>query len=214
MTPSAFRLAQKSVTKKEIRSIAYNSESDFIMWVEGATIAIVTSTCIHGCVTERVSISGCSDGEYGYVISEDNFVRKFELSNGITLGEWPVPANSPYHHQMTVINGKIYYCNVTNNEIIIFSACKESATKASIMSLGMLERPAYIVDNTKHQKETVIISGASGVGKFPIIHGISEPEWFTPIEHARGTCLDFRGMIYMGTSPPSAICMLAQGTGR
>jgi len=163
--------------------------------------------------TWRVPISVCMDDEFGYSISKDNLIRKFELSTGKTIRRWPVPSNAPFHHQMAVINGKIYYCNVNSNEIIIFSTCKESSMKESIMTLGMLEKPCYIADNTEHQKETVIVSGPSGVGKFPIKIGFSQREWLARIEHARGICLDGRGLVYVAKCQPSMIYMLSQHRG-
>jgi len=162
---------------------------------------------------KQAPISVCMDLEYGYVISQDNCIRKFDLSDGKTIGEWPVPMNQPFHHQMAVINGKIYYCNVNNNEIIILPTSEEYGHKES-MVLGDVERPAYIADNMKHQKGTVIVSGASGVGKFPIMHGFSNPKWFTRVENARGVCVDDMGLIYVAKCSPSMICMLSQRTGR
>jgi len=162
---------------------------------------------------EQTPISVCMDGEYGYVICSDNHIRKFHLGSGYTICKWLVPNNRPFHHQMAVINGKIYYCNVNGDDIIIFGTNKESVIKKSIMSLGRVEKPCYIADNTKHQEETVIISGASGVAKFPVIYGFSEPKWFTRIEHVRGVCVDGRGLIYVAKCQPSMIRMLSQQTG-
>ena len=161
----------------------------------------------------QTPMSVCMDDEYGYALFKDGYIRKFDLSYGKILHKWPVPMNAPIQHQMTVIDGNIYYCNVNNSEIIIFPACKESSQMESIMSLGTLEKPAYISDNTKHQEETVIISGASGVGKFPVRHGFSQPEWFTTIKHARGICVDGRGLVYVAKCEPSAIYLLSQQTG-
>jgi len=82
------------------------------------------------------------------------------------------------------------------------------------MSLEILEKPCYITDNTKHQEGTVIVSGASGVGKFPIRHGFSQPAWFQRTEYARGICVDDKGLIYLAKCQPSMICMLSQRTGK
>jgi len=217
-TPSSFQLRRASDSWKNTRSACVFNNEILINTRDGCVEFRMPDgkrTKIYMAITlEHPAISVCTDGEYGYSISEDNYIRKFQLSNGKTIGKWPVPANSPYHHQMAVINGKIYYCNVNNNEIIILSTCKESGTKESVMSLGMLEKPCYITDNTEHQEETVIISGASGVGKFPIKIGFSQREWLTRIEHARGVCVDGRGLVYVAKCQPSIMFLLSQNTGK
>jgi len=154
-----------------------------------------------------------TDGDYYYTILKQNFISKFDMATHEIKHKWPVPMNAPFRHHMAVINGKIYYCNVNNNEVIIFPTSKESSRKEFI-SLGRLEKPIYIIDNTPYQDGTVIIAGPSGVGKFPIIHGYSEPNWLTRIEHARGISVDSKGLIYVARCQPSAIYLLSQQTGK
>jgi len=165
------------------------------------------------CSPDGVPISVCMDGEYGYAIFRDNYIRKFNLVSGETIHSWAVPMNAPIHHQIAVISGRIYYCNVNNNEIIIFPTSEESALKVSVMSLGDVEKPAFIADNTKHHKETIIVGGAAGLGKYPIRHGFCEPKWFTRVEHARGICVDDRGLIYVARHNVPEITFHSQKTG-
>ena len=213
-TPSHFKFCHHS-DETSICSV-YNSGAGAMILIKDETGAIELQQGKHTttflCPIEQPSISVCTDDDYGYEISGDNHIRKFDLPNGRTIHKWSIPMNAPIHHQMTVINGKIYYCNVNNNEIIVFPTSAKSVN--SIMSLGTLEKPAYIADNTKHKEETVIISGALGVGRFPIRHGFSDPEWLTRIEHPRGVCADQNGLIYVAKCQPSAILMLSQQTGK
>ena len=210
-TPSTFQFRGTCDERVKTCSVYYDHHSCLTIQKEQVQIR---GSHLYTFPVEQVPISLCMDGEYGYAISKDSYIRKFNLGSGETIHKWPVPNNSPYHHQMAVINGKIYYCNVNNNEIIIFPASKESTLEESRMSLEILEKPCYITANTKHQEGTVIVSGPSGVAKFPIIHGISEPKWFSRAEHARGICVDSRGLIYVAKCQPSMICMLCPRTGK
>jgi len=210
--PASFTFNSRSDEKKEMRSV-YSHRSGPLITVQGKQVQLRGSHPFTFSV-EQAPISVCMDGEYGYAVSKDNYIRKFNVGSGETIHKWPVPNNSPYHHQMTVIDGKIYYCNVNTNEIIIFPTSNESTLEESRMSLEILEKPCYIADNTKHHEETVIVSGASGVGKFPIAHGFSHPEWFTRVEHAKGICVDDGGLIYVAKCQPTMICMLSQQTGK
>jgi len=211
--PTSFELDGRTEDGNQKHSV-YISDSGILIMIDQKRIQIrdpAKGNIVH--TMNQFPVSVCMDDEYGYAISGDNSIRKFHLSNGKTVHKWPVPMNAPIHHQMAVIDRKIYYCNVNNNEIIIFPTTIESAPKQSIMSLGRLEKPTYIADNTKHKEETVIISGASGVGKFPIRHGFSDPEWFTDSSCAKGICVDGRGMIYVARCQPPVIDLLSQQTG-
>ena len=167
--PSQFKLDKTMpMGEQETPSVYSHESSDSMICVCESEVQL-RSSGRHWSLPSMdcVPISVCMDGEYGYAISDDSCISKFDLGTGKTVHTWPVPTNAYFHQQMAVINGKIYYCNVNNNEIIIFPTSMESAPEQSIMSLGTLEKPTYIADNTKHKEETVIISGASGVGNSP-----------------------------------------------
>ena len=199
----------------EIRSASYSKYDDVIK--VGENKVRLYDSCLKESwdyELEQPPISVCMDEKFGYAICNDNFIRKFDLGTARTIHKWPIPINAPFHHQMVVINEKVYYCNVKKNEIIIFSSTKESPLKESIMSLRALDKPAYIADNTKHEKETVIIAGSSSVGKFPIMRGYCQATWCITVENARGISVDARGLIYVAKCHPSEIYLLSQKRGK
>lgn len=159
-------------------------------------------------------ISVCMDANFGYAISNDRHVRKFDLSTGETVDKWGGLDECKRHQQLTLVDGSICYCDPGNDQIVTIDLSDECAQPIQKMALQNFRMPVFIANNTKHDKKTLIVSGLSGIGKFPQCAGTSAPIWMRKIDRARGICVDDRGLIYAAKVRPSAICALSQKTGK
>jgi len=133
-------------------------------------------------------LSICTDPSDDTVVIVTSFHRVNVCDEERILHQWRCHRLKSYA-QATIMFSKIVLIDSAENAVVFYN---KMGRKLLTLHPENFNKAWF---TAKYDSNNLIISGASGIGKFPVQEN-SAPEWVTDITAPRGVCVDHTGLIY------------------